>query len=246
VKLTTSYNGVLTADVLDRYELAETRNAAAVLTATNPPEMADLTDVLDRFLLLTDDLVYPGGNEGHVPKRLNDAFRSRGWREAQVDTRVTLQLRMMPYTPAGETNPWVYTDTVTSTGYKADNVKARVALDVEWNAKDGNLDRDIGVYRSLYDDGLLDVAVLLTRTHDDLKALAYRLSIQAGLDEAEARARFATSTSTNLPKLAPRLTRGDAGGCPVLCVAITPRCWDGEATPAVSPLPAVSSDATLF
>jgi hypothetical protein len=110
-------------------------------------------------------------------------------------------------------------------GYKVDNVKGRIALDVEWNAKDGNLDRDIGAYRSLYDVGLIDGAVLITRTHEDLRQLAHRLAIEAGLSDDDARRRLGTTTTTNLGKLEPRMTRGDAGGCPLLAVAISPRCW---------------------
>ena len=63
---------------------------------------------------------------------------------------------------------------VVNEGYKVDNVKGRVALDVEWNAKDGNLDRDVGAYRALYDAGLIDGAVVLARTRDDLRELAQR------------------------------------------------------------------------
>ena len=72
----------------------------------------------------------------------------------------------------GEHGVTVRESEVVNEGYKVDNVKGRVALDVEWNAKDGNLDRDVGAYRALYDAGLIDGAVVLTRTHDDLRELA--------------------------------------------------------------------------
>lgn len=105
---------------------------------------------------------------------------------------------------------------VSNEGYKVDNLKARVALDVEWNAKDGNLDRDLGAYRALYESALIDAAVLITRTQEDLRQLALTLNPNS--------TKFATTTTTNLDKLRPRLTRGDAGGCPVLAVAITAKC----------------------
>lgn len=97
-----------------------------------------------------------------------------------------------------------------------DNLKGRVALDVEWNAKDGNLDRDLAAYRALYDAALIDAAVLITRTQEDLRRLALQLDVSS--------TKFATTTTTNLGKLRPRLTRGDAGGCPVLAIAVTSRC----------------------
>jgi hypothetical protein len=50
----------------------------------------------------------------------------------------------------------------------------------------------------------------------DLRDLGHRLGRERFLE---------TSTTTNLTKLEPRMTRGTAGGCPVLAVAITARCY---------------------
>jgi hypothetical protein len=135
---------------------------------------------------------------------------------------------LQPYSAAGEKGTVTRESEVYNEGYKVDNVKGRIALDVEWNAKDGNLDRDIGAYRAQYDAGLIDGAVLITRTQEEIRALAYRLALEHGLPEEEARKRLQTTTTTNLPKLLPRMTRGDAGGCPVLAIAISTRCWAGQ------------------
>lgn len=225
VELTTSYEQVVPAQVRGRYELRETRNASAILAATNPGQFQEIVEVLEGFGLSTDDLVNPGGNQSKLAARLNDAFRSRGWREGRVDTRISSELRIMPYAPAGERNTRVIESAVFNEGYKVDNVKGRVALDVEWNAKDGNLDRDIGAYRALYDSGIIDAAVIITRTQEDLRVLAYRLALETGQSQDEAARRLSTTTTTNLDKLLPRMTRGDTGGCPLLAVAVSPRCW---------------------
>lgn len=223
--LTTSYCEVVPDHVRVRYEFRETRNAAAILAATSAPEFADLCAVLEGFALGTDDLINPGGNQSALAARLNGEFRARGWRESRVDTRIISEFRMYPYMLAGELKVKTEQSEVFSEGYKVDNVKGRIALDVEWNAKDGNLDRDIGAYRSLYDTGRIDGAVLITRTQDDLRQLAYRLATEAGQPEKEARGRLGTTTTTNLAKLEPRMARGDTGGCPLLAVAISSRCW---------------------
>lgn len=213
------------AGLAARYELRETRNAAAILAATAPEEFGELCAVLSAFALSTVDLIEAGGNESKLAARLNADFRGRGWREGRVDTVVRSVLQVQPWAPAGEHEVVERTDEVRNEGYKVDNVKGRVALDVEWNAKDGNLDRDIGAYRSLYDAGLIDGAVLLTRTHDDLRELARRLSRAAGQSDEQIRSRFSTSTTTHLGKLESRMTRGDAGGCPLLAVAVSARCF---------------------
>jgi hypothetical protein len=245
MELTGSWTTALPAAVAERYELRETRNAAAVLAATCPDEVTELCAVLTGFTLTTADLVEAGGNESRLAARLNTAFRERGWREGRVDTVVTSRLQVQPWHPAGEHGVTVRESEVFNEGYKVDNVKGRVALDVEWNAKDGNLDRDIGAYRALYDAGLIDGAVLLTRTHDDLRELARELARAAGRSDDEVRSRLSTSTTTHLGKLESRMTRGDAGGCPLLAVAISRRCWDpapGEPARAPAPAPLMLTD----
>jgi hypothetical protein len=208
VDLTESYKTSVPEAVRERYELRETRNAAAILASTNPREFGEIVAVLNDFYLFSADLINPGGNESQLAARLNKAFRDLGWREGRHDTHVTSVLRVMPYRPAGETQPRAIETEVINEGYKVDNVKNRVALDVEWNAKDGNLDRDIGAYRSHYDGGIIDAAVLITRTQDDMRALAVRLATRAGVPGAANR--LGTTTTTNLVKLLPRMTRGTA------------------------------------
>lgn len=217
--LTQSFGRYLPQEVQSRYQFAETRNAAAILAATNPVAFSQMMEVLRGFKLMTSDLVEPGGQESNLVARLNGMFREKGWREARVDTLIKLSLKRTPLRTAGEIalDP-VITET-RNEGYKVDNFRDRVALDVEWNAKDGNLDRDIGAYRSLYDAALIDAGVLISRTQD-LRVLARKLGLEAGLPPEVARRILNTTTTTNREKLLPRLTRGDAGGCPILAVFI--------------------------
>lgn len=212
--LTDSYERVFSDELRRRYRMREVREAAAVLASTNPAEFEEIASVLDGFWLEDSDFLEPGGQKGRVPIRLDGAFRKLGWREGRHDTRITSLLRVMPYRAAGETEARIIETEVANEGYKVDNVKNRVALDVEWNAKDGNLDRDLGAYRALYDAGVIAGGVIVTRTTSDLRALGAKI----GRDP------FGTTTTTNLEKLLPRLTRGDAGGCPLLAIAVTARC----------------------
>lgn len=215
--LTDSYTRVLPSATLKRYDFCEVREAAAILSGTNPNEFADLIMVLKKFRLKREDILTAGGNEGRIAKRLNAEFRDRGWREGRYDQTIASKLSLMPYRPAGEKRPTITETEVESTGYKVDNVKGGIALDVEWNAKDGNLDRDLGAYSALYDLGIVRGGVVITRSHDDLHALGTKMG----------RPRFLkTTTTTNLGKLEPRMSRGSAGGCPVLAIAITARCFE--------------------
>jgi hypothetical protein len=214
VDLTDSYTRFLPKEVTDRYVIREVRDAAAVLANTNPDEFGDIVRVLSEFELEEEDILTPGGGKSRVALRLDTAFRELGWREGRYDRTIVSKLRLMPHRPAGETAAAVTETEVDSEGYKVDNVKGKVALDVEWNAKDGNLDRDVGAYRALYDVGIISAAVIVTRSFESIRDLSARLGRDA----------FGTTTTTTIEKLEPRLTRGDSGGCPVLAVAITSDC----------------------
>lgn len=217
--LTQSFEHCFPSDVLARYQFAETRNATTVFAATNPVAFEQVVGALRNFRLRTNDLLTPGGQESDLAARANRLFRERGWREARVDTLIRLSLQRTPLREAGETSlPTVITETKNE-GYKVDNFRDRVALDVEWNAKDGNLDRDISAYRSLYDAALIDVGVLVTRTLE-LRDLGRELGIAAGMSPEQAKRILNTTTTTNREKLLPRMTRGDAGGCPLLAIFI--------------------------
>jgi hypothetical protein len=218
VELTKSYETVVPAAIRDRFQWAEVRNAAAVLKSTNPDEFQDLLDVLEAFQLEPLDILFPGGQKSRLAGRVDTQFREKGWREGQHDTTVITVLRRMPWRPAKEKSPQVETFTTENPGYKVDNVKGRVALDVEWNAKDGNLDRDVGAYRALHDSAVIDVAVMITRDFDTILALATRL----GRPDP-----FGGTTTTTLTKLTPRLGRASGGGCPILGIAITDRRYVG-------------------
>ena len=213
--LTHSYRSAVPGPLLERFEWREVRNAAAIIRATNLEEWADIMTVLGEFELTLAELMLPGGNKSQLTGRLESAFKDRGWRESRLDTEITLTMQRSAYRAAGERRAQVATSSVANQGYKVDGLKGRIALDVEWNAKDGNLDRDIGTYRAMYEAGFLDAGVIVTRTHEDLRA--------AALGSDPRTDKFMTTTTTNLDKLIPRLTRGDAGGCPVLAVAICAR-----------------------
>lgn len=206
--------------VRERYDFLETRYAASVMKATSPDEFKELVKVLSEFRLSKSDITTAGGNEGPIAARLNKAFRDLGWREAQFDAHIKGTLNKMPHKGAGEKVATPVETEFTASGYRVDNVKGTIALDVEWNAKDGNLDRDISAYRAYYDLTLITVGVMVTRTLTDLRELGAKHGVPGWLK---------TTTTTNLPNLRNRMVRGDGGGCPILAIAISDRCFDPTA-----------------
>lgn len=219
---------VLAPAIRKRWTFLETSSAAAVLRSVCPDEWADITHVLKSFALDPAHWLKSGGNRGDIAKQIDGMFGELGWRETRVDL-VTQGVLLSKKLEVIERLPPVEQE-----GYLVDNFKGRVALDVEWNAKDGNLDRDLSAYRAWHEAGVISAAVLITQERVDLKALAEQLwsDYQSSLPPASRTAKLpidlGTSTTTNLEKAALRVRRGVMGTCPLLIVAATRATWNGK------------------
>jgi hypothetical protein len=218
--------------------MVETRNAATILRGAHPVLFDELAKILEEFSFDVERIVRGGGSKHLIPLELDEAFRAIGWREASFEQELTTVLVIQPYGAAGERGTKRVAPVNEYKGHKIDNVKGRIGLDVEWNPKDGNLDRDFGNFRALYDAGVLDLGVIITRRETGMRDL-WRTTIERA-KALDARAPtspawterlkktpndpLGTSTTSNFEKLVPRIERGDGGGCPILAIAITTNC----------------------
>ncbi|WP_199031445.1 BglII/BstYI family type II restriction endonuclease, partial [Ralstonia sp. ASV6] len=180
------------------------------------------------FQLVPSRWLRAGGNRGGIAKDIDGMFNALGWRERRVDLITQGILLEKNDREVGRLEP------LRQEGYLVDNFKGRVALDVEWNAKDGNLDRDLSAYRSWHEAGVISAAVLITQDRVPLKGLAERLweDYQRTLPEEQRNPKLpidlGTSTTTNLEKAVLRVKRGVMGTCPLLVVAATPETWNQQ------------------
>jgi hypothetical protein len=204
------------ADIQQRYEVREWRNAAAVLKEANPAEWADILEVLRGFSLLASDIITPGGSKSDIAGKLDGPLTSRGWIEHMFTTKITVDA--------------VVYDSPT---HKVDCFKGRVALEVEWNNKDPFYDRDLNNFRMLYDLRVIDLGVIVTRC-SELQAIFKALG----------RGKSFGNSTTHMAKLLPRLEGGSGGGCPVLTFGIAQTCYvdDIAATPGLVAVPPTSGD----
>jgi hypothetical protein len=124
-------------------------------------------------------------------------------------------------------------------GHKIDYVKGKTAFDLEWNSKDQTFDRDLYAFRAFAEAGIIDVAVLVTRSAS-LNGVFRQLGPALKKDGSEERKKngqlrlthekYGAST-TWMGKLLYRLNAGRNGACPVLAIGITPRCIEGWSDP---------------
>ncbi|MFC0813529.1 BglII/BstYI family type II restriction endonuclease [Paracoccus panacisoli] len=218
---------VLPPEARDHWAFMETNSACAVMKATCPSEWSDIVDVLSTYRLSPSSWLQKGGNRGDIAKQIDGRFAERGWREARLDLATTGLLFGKNNEKLGEL-PAVHQE-----GYLVDNFKNRIVLDVEWNAKDGNLDRDLASYRSWYEAGVISAGVIITKHLGSLRALAHRIwdAYQAGLpvdQKSKLPIDLGTTTTTTFEKAQLRMRRGVMGTCPVLIVAATEATWSGE------------------
>lgn len=227
---TDTYNdpAVLPAAARDHWTFMETNSAAAVMKAVCPGEWDDIVAVLSTYRLDPRDWLKAGGNRGDIAAQIDGEFHRRGWQEARLDLSTKGILYSDDGTRIGEL-PEVY-----QRGYLVDNLKNRVVLDVEWNAKDGNLDRDLASYRSWYEAGVISAGVIITKDRLALLALARRIwaDYQRTVPEEDRNPALPidlkTSTVTAFDKAQMRVRRGVMGTCPVLIVAATEKTWNGN------------------
>jgi hypothetical protein len=218
---------VLPPAARNHWEFMETNSAAAVMQAVCPEEWADIVEVLSGYRLDPNSWLKPGGNRGDISAQIDEQFAQRGWRETRLDLETRGILYLKNGEKAGELPP-VYQE-----GYLVDNFKNRIVLDVEWNAKDGNLDRDLASYRSWFEAGVISAGVIITKDRLSLLNLARRIwaEYQSTLDPAEHSRMpidLTTSTVTAFDKAQMRVRRGVMGSCPVLIVGATEATWNGK------------------
>lgn len=243
---TNSYDdiSVLSSDIRSRYEFHEVRSACAVMEAVSAEEWADITAVLAEFSYSANLLLKAGGNNSQMAETLNRALRGRGWRECayklETKGRITFRGAGIPDEDLG---------TLNEASYWVDNRKGKILVDVEWNAKDGNLDRDLAAYRAWHEAGLIDAAMIITKYREDLllkacELWAPHLGVTAQAVHRATRVSkkkktdvdrklslpldLTTTTVTSLTKAIDRINRGEAGTCPVVAVGISGATWDGS------------------
>lgn len=219
---------VLPPAARNHWRFLETNSACAVMKAVCPGEWAEIVDVLSTYRLDPKYWLKAGGNRGDIAAQIDEMFHARGWRETRLDLETRGLLFSKDGQQAGSLEP-VYQE-----GYLVDNFKNRIVLDVEWNAKDGNLDRDLASYRSWFDAGVISAGVIITKDRPSLLQLARTIwrEYQKTVPEEERRPALpidlSTSTVTAFDKAEMRVRRGVMGSCPVLIVAATEATWNGQ------------------
>lgn len=180
------------------YHIADWRHASTIIQYDFPEQWSNLIDCLENFTLKKSSILTAGGSKSPISSELDTFLEEKGWKEKNFDVDISID---------GESY-----DVPT---HKLDCVMGKVGLEIEWNNKDPFYDRDLTNFRILYEYGVIDVGVIITR-HSDLQR------IFNNLDKGTS---YGAST-THYDKLKYRIEGNGAGGCPLLVFAITDKLYD--------------------
>lgn len=72
------------------FEICNWRNAAQILVGSYPNEWNDILGVLSSFRLRQSDIVAGGGGKSNISTFFDTAFSTRGWKEREVTTKVSV------------------------------------------------------------------------------------------------------------------------------------------------------------
>ena len=212
--------GYLPPDIDAKFEFYNFGHALEILTQSCTTEWNDLFDCFQSLSIPIDDVLKAGGNESHIPKRLDEELYPRGWREIRItgDLLIKLFPRRSARTRGQFASDPISEKTIKGfiDGHNIDFVKNKVAFDLEWNSKDQTFDRDLLAMRTYFDCGLIDVGVIVTRA-EELNDIFRAKGVMA---------KYGAST-TWMGKLLYRLKARRNGGCPILAVGIRKPCIEG-------------------
>jgi hypothetical protein len=191
---------LIPAELLEKYEVAETHHATAILHHDFPNEWNDVLTLLGQFKLLRSQIMQPGGRKSPISNSINGFFYGRGWSEHtfQIEVRADGNATLAPT-------------------HHVDYFRNRVAIETEWNNKDPFYDRDLTTFRLLFDLNVLSVGIIITRATE----------LQDIFDELGRGHSFGPST-THMGKLSPKLNNRASGGCPVLAFGIKKLAYDPD------------------
>jgi CRISPR-associated protein Csd2 len=221
---------VITPEFLERFEVHSYRNASRILATACKSEFAELVEALMSFSIQTDDVVKPGGNKSVMAKSVDELLNPKGWRECRIRGDLVVKRTTVVPNPKFEldgakkgekktvADEQLYRIDGFIDGHKIDFVKNRVAFDVEWNSKDQTFDRDLYAARTFYECGIVDAAILLTRSKSLGPVFA---EIGSRVNMPNFKSKYGAST-TWMGKLLYRLDAGRGGGCPILAIGIKP------------------------
>lgn len=212
----------------DRYEVIEFKHALTILKNDFSYEFGEILDILNNFKLLASDILASGGNKTSISDKVDSTFYSKGWKEVEFDTGISLQRK--EYEKKAKKAQLREIEEYKTPTHKIDCFKNRIAFEIEWNNKTEFYDRDLNNFRLLFDLNAISVGVIFTRSKNldnVFKELEGEFKKRNPTSKKKLIEKYGAS-STRMDKLIPRIEGRSAGGCPLLIIGISERTYEND------------------
>lgn len=208
-----------------KYEVEEYRHALAILKNDFKEELLEILEILNGFELLASDILEPGGRKSPISEKIDSVFYSKGWKEVEFDTVISLQKK--EYEKDSTKAQLGEVEEYKTPTHKIDCFKNRIAFEIEWNNKTEFYDRDLNNFRLLFDLNVVSVGIILTRS-TKLDKIFKELENEFKEKNPKAKSKLINkygASSTHMDKLTPRIEGRSAGGCPLLIIGISEKTY---------------------
>ena len=178
------------------YNVLVRGHADLIFKHNNPSDYQNMVDTLSGYTIPLDDILIGGGSKSKPTKALEAKFNAHGW------TPETIQIQdQYTYLTSG------VTDGIGCITHEIDHFihTGKIGVEIEWNNKDTFFDRDLGAFGVLYQKGIVDVGVIITRG--------------STLQELLHSQKYGTST-THWNKLINKIGLGIGGNFPLIALGI--------------------------
>jgi len=150
----------LFADIKSKgWEVTDINDAELLLTHHFHEECNFLKKALFSWNLeLEEHIIKRGGGLANQTKSLADIFERQGWKK----NNITIQKRIL-FQHTFEEVVFQNSNTHEIDHLIENNSGKKVALEIEWNNKDEFFDRDFQAMRRLYEEGIIEGGIIITR-----------------------------------------------------------------------------------
>jgi len=143
------------------YRFFESYNAFTLLTNLHPDAYDNILSILNEFNIDANEIVSGGKNQSSITINLSNLFINHKW------IKEAIGLNEQKITLFSKSDGYLDEVTLDAATHKVDFIKkfksGYIGIDIEWNSKDTSFDRDLTNFQWLYQFGLINFGIIITR-----------------------------------------------------------------------------------
>jgi hypothetical protein len=168
------------------YQVEFVSHALAILEIDFPDAAAELEEVILQQSVPIEEIVGSGGGETKGTQRLRNGLTAKRWVKETFTIKKTINDEPRESISHKVDHVRIFD--------RADGMRYRIALEIEWNNKDPFFDRDLENFKRLHSEGGISVGLIVTRgtsLQDNMQTLVRRWVDENNIDSFDRLTEFA-------------------------------------------------------